>query len=421
LAVIKTYENFFRDKTYDDLDLTIHTGASLIEGVVRISENDNNFSINSQGTVTLELNPGAAYLGGLHGYFVNYERENIGEYISLSFDQPATSPRRDLVVVEVKRDTAEINVKVIKNPDEGVSAPDLVQDLEGTTATYQIPLYEVKVELGGNLDITDLRQFVMTKDSYRFNGAELSTDSTFSEVTDDLVPTVSAVKNYVDGITGDTGSLTTTSTSNLVSATNSLKTKQDTIDTRSTTNESNISTIETNIGNVTTLETSAKVVVDAINELHEQFDGFTVNLVQSDWNVTDTQSDAYIKNKPDSLTKVDLLHTFTLTGSTSDRDDQVWSAGYNDITGGPYLALILVLNDNDQATSSMTIPVADFLSEQWYEITVSTNTNAYGRAQSDVVMNLSKGIIRTNGTDVLAKLPASATDGTMKMKIYGLK
>jgi len=220
LAVIKKRENYFRDTEYDDFDLTRQLGGILSEGVVDINDTTDNFTEYSSTGLVLKLRPGAAYVGGDYGFFIEYTAENINETIDLTFNTAAIS-RRDYVVLQIDRDNKTIDVVIVENPNaSSTTLPTLEQDMDGT-GIYQMGLYSILVE-PATITVTDVRTYAGTTGAAIFGGATLSTDGAFTLNLDTLVPTEKASKTYITGQVGVLNTLTTTSKTNIVSAVNEV-------------------------------------------------------------------------------------------------------------------------------------------------------------------------------------------------------
>ena len=220
MAVIKKRENYFRDTEYDDFDLTRQLGGILSEGVVDINDTTDNFTEYSSTGLVLKLRPGAAYVGGDYGFFIEYTAENINETIDLTFNTAAIS-RRDYVVLQIDRDNKTIDVVIVENPNaSSTTLPTLEQDMDGT-GIYQMGLYSILVE-PATITVTDVRTYAGTTGAAIFGGATLSTDGAFTLNLDTLVPTEKASKTYITGQVGVLNTLTTTSKTNIVSAVNEV-------------------------------------------------------------------------------------------------------------------------------------------------------------------------------------------------------
>lgn len=223
MPIIKKFESYFRNRQYDEYDLTRYLGILIQEGVLNEDAVNRNFGIVSNVGLNVSLNPGSALIGGDYAFYIEFQKESGGDTIDLVFDLPTTSDRQDLVVLQIDRANETIDVVILKNTVEGnATDPVLTQDVETGTELYQFPLFRAVVSTGATVALTDLRTYAILNEAKKLEGAEKSIDGTFAANSDEKIPTEKATKSYVTSIVGLLSNLDTTTKTSVVNAINEL-------------------------------------------------------------------------------------------------------------------------------------------------------------------------------------------------------
>ena len=280
---------------------------------------------------------------------------------------------------------------------------------------------------------TDLGSLTTTVDDLGDDLAELSEDvMNIDGMVAEISADVTMAKNDISTLQGTTSSLQSsvaTNTSNI----SSLRSDVNTAKTNITSLQSDMSTAKTDISGLKTTTTNlSNNKVDKVsgkqlstndytttekNKLASIASGAQTN-VQSDWNITDTGSDAFIKNKP-------ALKTVATTGSYNDLTDKPtipsgqvnsdWNAttGVAQIKNKPTLATVATSGSYTDLSNKPTIPAAQ-VNADWSA--TSGKAQILNKPTIPTVNNATL-TIQKNGTNVATFTANSASNATANITV----